>query len=316
MRESAPAAASSVVAATAATGSPTKRTLSSASACSSWLTGRIPNGMGRSLPVSTAFTPASAAAGEGSIDTMRACGWGLRSSLAYSIRGKKRSSANRVVPVTFAVASTLRSGFPTTRRADWGTGGRLDGTAFSVRPSARPPVRPLPDAIQRLRSWRRWFTAHARRGQLDRLVDLDVAGAAAEVARQRLLDFVPGGAGVRGEQGLGGEQERRGAIAALRGAELREGVLQRVQLAAGGHPFDRPHAPSRASEAEHQAGEHRGRVDEDGTGAALAQFAPVLGAREAQVLPQHLEQRLVRREGDLDGLAVHVERDLRLGFRS
>src|SRR5204863_3877097 len=79
------------------------------------------------------------------------------------------------------------------------------------------------------------------------------------------------------------------------------------------HPLDRPHAPSRAGEAEDQAGEHGCAVDEHGAGAALTQLAAVLGAREAQVLPQHLEQGLVRREGHLDGLAVHVERDLGLG---
>src|SRR3989440_5382407 len=84
-------------------------------------------------------------------------------------------------------------------------------------------------------------------------------------------------------------------------------------LAAAGHSFDRAHTPSRTGEAEHQTGEYGGVVDEHGARAALTQLAAVLGAREAQVLAQHLEQRLVRREGHLDGIAVHVERDLRLG---
>src|SRR5690349_7045084 len=104
------------------------------------------------------------------METMRAWGCGLRSSLAYSMRGKNRSSANFVTPVTLAVASTLRSALPTTAKAAVGrSGGRA--------------ARLLLDAIQRLRSWRRWFTAHAGRGQFDRFVDLDVAGAAAQVAR-------------------------------------------------------------------------------------------------------------------------------------
>src|SRR5205823_4140759 len=96
IRSSAAVAISSLTAATPATGSPTKRTLSRARACSSWLTGRIPKGIGRSLPVSTAFTPARAWAREVSIRVMRAWGWGLRSSLAYSMRGRKRSSEKRV----------------------------------------------------------------------------------------------------------------------------------------------------------------------------------------------------------------------------
>src|SRR5439155_13743720 len=218
---------------------------------------------------------------------MRAWGCGLRSSFAYSIRGRNRSSANFVAPVTLAVASTLQSALPTTRS------------------SALP--------IQRLRRRLGPLAAHASGRQFDRLVDLDVTGAAAQVARQRVPDVVPGGAGGFGEQGLGGEQERGGAIAALRRAQLGESVLQRVQLAAGGHPLDRPHAPSRAGEAEHETGEHGRAVDQHGARAALTQLAAVLRAREAQVLAQHLEQGLVRREGHLDGLAVHVERDLRLG---
>src|SRR5580765_7932072 len=42
--------------------------------------------MGKSAPVTTAWTPGRAAAREVSIRTMRACGWGLRSSLHQSIR--------------------------------------------------------------------------------------------------------------------------------------------------------------------------------------------------------------------------------------
>src|SRR5690348_12122012 len=293
-------AASSVVAATAATGSPTKRTLSRASACSSWLTGRIPNGIGRSRPVSTAFTPGTASACDVSIETMRAWGCGLRSSLAYSMRGKNRSSANFVTPVTLAVASTLRSALPTTAKAAVGrSGGRA--------------VRLLPDAIQRLRSWRRWFTAQARRGQFDRFVDLDVAGAAAQVARQCLLDVVSSRLRIGYEQCLGSEQKRRRAVAALRRAELRERVLQRVQPTAGGHSLDRLHTAAGAGEAQHQTRQHRGAVEQHGAGAALSQLAAVLRAREAQVLAQHLEQRFVRREGDFDGLAIELEGDLRLG---
>src|SRR5207249_1851776 len=82
------------------------------------------------------------------------------------IRGRTRASANRVTPVTFAVASTVRWAFPTTRR----------------------PEGFLPDAIQGLRRRLRVLSPHASRRQLDGFVDLDVTGAAAEVARERLLD--------------------------------------------------------------------------------------------------------------------------------
>src|SRR6266568_1870147 len=204
IRSSAAVATSSLTAATPATGSPTKRALSRASACSSWLTGRIPNGIGRSFPVSTALTPGRARARAASIRTMRACGWGLRSSLQYSMRGRERSSANFVTPSTLAVASTLRSAFPTTRKASGGF---------------------LPPSIQRLLRRLRVLASEAGRGQLYRLVDLDVAGTAAEVAREGLLHLVAGRPRALGEQRLGGEQKGGGAVAALRRAELGERLL-------------------------------------------------------------------------------------------
>src|SRR6266568_458672 len=139
------------------------RTLSTQRVCSSWETGRMPNGIGRSRPVSMAWTPSRLAAAAVSIDTMRACGSVLRSSLQYSIRGNARSSAKRVVPVTFATASTFRIAFPMI---------------------LCPAMDHLPHALGR---------------ELDGFVDLDVAGAAAEVARQRVLDLVARGVGIRGQ---------------------------------------------------------------------------------------------------------------------
>src|SRR5947208_6819890 len=177
----------------------------------------MPNGIGRSFPVSTAVTPGALAARDVSIERMRAWGWGLRSSLAKSMRGRNRSSANRVTPVTFAVASTLRWGFPTTRN----------------------PVGFLPDAIQGLRRRLRVLAAQAGGRQLDGFVDLDVTGAAAEVARERLFDLVARRTRARREERLGGEKECRCAIAALGRAQLGECLLEGMERAALRHPLDR-----------------------------------------------------------------------------
>src|SRR3989441_424748 len=288
IRSSASVAISSLTAATAATGSPTKRTLSWASACSSWLTGRMPKGRGGPFPVSPASPPPRASALVVSTVTMRACACGLRSSLQYSMRGRNRSSANLVTPVTFAVASSLRWALPTTRS--------------------------LAPAIHALVLRRRGLPPHPSGRQLDRLVDLDVAGAAAEVAGQRLLDLVARRRGVPREQRLGGEQERRRAVAALRRAQLGERFLQRVQASTRGHALDRFDAAARTGQAERETGEHRLVVQQHGAGAALAQLTPVFGAGKAAVLPQDLEQRLVRRERDLGQLTVQLERDGDLGI--
>src|SRR4051794_2318629 len=142
------------------------------------------------------------------------------------MRGKARSSANLVAPVTFAVASTFRR--------------------------ARPMTRRFLSAIQGFPRCFSLFAAHSRGGQFDCLVDLDVAGTTAEVAGQRIFDFVARGCGIRGEQGLSGEQKRGCTVAALRGAKVRECLLQRMELAARGHGFDRADVPSGARETEHE----------------------------------------------------------------
>ena len=86
-----------------------------------------------------------------------------------------------------------------------------------------------------------------------------------------------------------------------------------MQRPAPCHSLDGFHAVPRAREAEHQTGKHGLAVHEHGAGAALAQLAAMLRAGETQVLAQHFEQGLVGREGDLDGLAVQLERDLHFG---
>src|SRR5687768_13104681 len=98
------------------------------------------------------------------------------------MRGRNRSSANFVRPVTLATASTLGSDFPTTRR------------------SAEEGVLPL--AIQRLPRRHGVLVPHPLGGELDRFVDLEVAGAAAEVAAQRFDDRLPRGRGIAVEQSL------------------------------------------------------------------------------------------------------------------
>src|SRR6266446_1418245 len=197
-------AMSSSRAATAATGSPTNRTLSGQRACSSWLTGRMPKGIGRSRPVSTASTPGIFPAFEVSIRTMRACGTGERCSLQNTIRGRTMSSANFVTPAHLEGPSTLRTAEPTTRRAS------LDATAME-------------DLMRRLRAG----VAPAPGGQLHRLEYFDVAGAAAQVAGQRLADLLPRRLRPRVEKRLRGAQDPGRAVAALCSPQLGKSHLQR-----------------------------------------------------------------------------------------
>src|SRR3989442_180448 len=296
-------AASSSTAATAATGSPTRRTLSRHSACSSWLTGRIPKGIGRSFPVRTARTPGIFAAFEVSTRMMRACGTGDRCSLQKTIRGRTMSSANFVTPAHFDRPSTLGTAVPTTRRA----------RPFPGRSPVPPPL-DLP-AMEHLLRRLRIRVSHPPGGQLDGLKDFDIAGAAAQVPGQGLADLLPGRLRPGVEKRLSSAQDSRSAVAALRGAELRERHLQRM----GPRPFrqslDRENPPVLALEAEDQARELRPAVEEHRAGPARTQLAAVLGPAQTEVLAQHFEECFVRREGDLLGFTVDVETQVHLGAR-
>src|SRR5436190_3851664 len=279
MRPRASSAVSSSMAATAATGSPTKRTLSSASACSSWLTGRMPNGIGSSAPTRVASTPGCAAARETSIFWILACGCGERSSLPKHIRGSTRSSAKTVWPVTLAAASTFGSDRPMTDSLRW------SGT-------------------RRLRR-----RAHALSSQLDGFEYLQVAGAAAEVAAQGLGDPLPARVGISPKQCLGHQQDAGDAVAALRRAQLRKCLLQGMQRGAGGEALHRRHLAAFALHRQGQTGKHGPTVEQNRAGPALPQLATVLGAHEAQLLAEHLEQRVMHGREGLPLLAVHPQPD-------
>src|SRR5713226_2467571 len=285
MSASAASAVSSSRAATAATGSPTKRTLSRQSACSSWLTGRIPKGMGNSEPTSVASTPGWPAARETSMERMRACGCGERSSRAKAMRGRTRSSAKTVCPVTLAAASTLTSGWPTTVRS-W---------RFSS--GTRPP--------------------HPVRRHLDGLEYLQVPGTPAQVPRRRLRDLLPRRRGLVRKQGGRGQQETRGAVPALSRPQRCKRLLKRMQGDTR-HAFDGRDLAVLALHGQGQARKDRAPVHEHRAGAAFPQLASVLGAHEAQLFAQHLEQRVVHGREALPVLAVHpqLDPDLVHGARS
>src|SRR5664279_4741818 len=207
--------------------------------------GRMPKGMGSASPVSTAITPGSAAARRVSTCLIFACAWRERCSLQWSMRGSTRSSAKSVWPVTLAPASTFSRGVPT--------------TANFRSPSATRAL-------------------HPPGGELHRLVDLQIAGAAAEVARERVLDLVARRARIRGEQRLRGEEKSRRAVAALCRAELGEGLLQRVQHAAFRHAFHRLDRALGILRGEREAGEHLSLIHEHRAHAALAELTTMLGA--------------------------------------
>ena len=66
---------------------------------------------------------------------------------------------------------------------------------------------------------------------------------------------------------------------------------------------------------EHRAALHGLAVDVDGAGPALAGVAADVGAREVEVLPDHLDEEPSWLDVDLPVLTVHIERDVQIGHR-
>src|SRR5438477_349991 len=94
-----------------------------------------------------------------------------------------------------------------------------------------------------------------------------------------------------------------------RGAELGEGDLQGMRIAAPCHAFHRHDVAALQVEGPRQAGEVRFAIDQHAAGRALAQLAAMLGAGESQVFAKNFEQRFVGQHHDRHVLAVDPQAD-------
>src|SRR5690606_1970868 len=119
---------------------------------------------------------------------------------------------------------------------------------------------------------------------------LRVSRAAAEVAGERLADLLARGRWVALEQRVGGHENAGRAEAALRGAVLAEGGLERVRLAGAREAFDGGDIPALGLPDGGQAGEYGLSVEEDGAGATVALVATLFGAGQAEDIAKRLEQ--------------------------
>src|SRR3989442_5742605 len=118
------------------------------------------------------------------------------------------------------------------------------------------------------------------------------------------------------EERLRGDENSGRAIAALRGAEVGEALLQGMKAAVCGDALDRDDVPRVAFRCQHQAGKHRLAVKEHCARTALAKLASVLGTGQLEIFAQHLEQGLVAVHQDLDGLVVDGTREADLHDRA
>jgi hypothetical protein len=152
-------------------------------------------------------------------------------------------------------------------------------------------------------------------GGHDRVDDLRVARAAAEVAADRLADLVLGRARVVGQQRLCGHDHARRAVAALRCEVLGERRLDRVQRAVGRQALDGGDLVAGGLDGEDQARVDHRAVEVHGARRALALVARSLGPRQPELVAQHVDQRAVGLDQQVVADAVDVDPQCNLVHR-
>src|ERR1043165_259072 len=213
--------------------------------------------------------------------------------------------AQRITTVSFGWITTqaLISGEPSAART---TSGPPKGRR---KPRARPPVAA---AVEMMKE-RRFILMMCSSGRLlgdgmDRFAHL-LEGAAAADVRDRGVDVRVGGLGLLLEEGRHRHDHPRLAVAALRHVVLDPGLLHLGELAALGEAFDGRDLLSRGRAHREGAGAHRRAVDMHGARAALRDAAAVFRSGKADLLANRPEQRRVRVDVDLLGLAIDGQRD-------
>src|SRR5712692_11591276 len=137
-----------------------------------------------------------------------------------------------------------------------------------------------------------WASRHPLPREVDGLDDLGVAGAPADVARERLPDLCLGRVRVAAQKVRGGDDQAGCAEAALHRAGFDEGFLRRVQLAVRRESLDGRHLPALRLSGQHKARADERAIEEDGARTTLALLARVLRAVETEPLPQHVQEAL------------------------
>ena len=124
----------------------------------------------------------------------------------------------------------------------------------------------------------------------DGLNNLYIAGAAAEIARDRGPDLLLCGLRLLIQEGLSNHEHARDAKATLDCSILDERLLQGVKLHSLRQPLDCSHLSSTHVNRQSQAGANRPTVQKHGTDAALPDTAAVLCSGKGKILPNHLEK--------------------------
>jgi hypothetical protein len=90
---------------------------------------------------------------------------------------------------------------------------------------------------------------------------------------------------------------------------LVERLLDRVEVAVVGKPFDRRHVEPVRLNPEHSAGLHRLAVHEHGAGSARGRVAADVRPGQSETVAQHVDEELTRLQVELVANAVDSKRD-------
>src|SRR5215831_20145163 len=143
----------------------------------------------------------------------------------------------------------------------------------------------------------------------DGAYDTVVAAAATQIAGERPANLGFGRLRIALEQVGRRNDHAAGAIAAMRGLLVDEGLLQWMQLVEGAEPLQRGDLVGTEVRDRHHAGAHDRAVDEHRAGAALREPAAELCAVKLEIIAQHIEQRGVRLGLHRAGRPVDLQAD-------
>jgi hypothetical protein len=147
-------------------------------------------------------------------------------------------------------------------------------------------------------------------GVLNRVDDVLIAGATAEIAGNPLADLALGRLRVVLQQPDRRHDHPGRAETALQPMFFPEAFLQRVQLAVRGEALNRRDCRSIGLHREQRAGLRAPAVDEDGAGAALRGVAADVGAGQTQLFTEEMDEQDARVDLSLADLPVDGHRNL------
>src|SRR5262245_10754881 len=218
----------------------------------------------RSAPLQAPTTPGISSAFETSTFATLALANGLRTTARCSMPGSVRLSTKFPCPVT-SEASSLR-----------GTDVPTNFSVIAISP---------PSSLR---------AGHLTGGVEDRLHDVVVAGAPAEVALERLADLLVGWVRVLLQVADRRHDHARRAVPALEAVVAMDRLLDRVHLPVGRQPLDRRDLPAVDLHGEQVARLDGLTVHQDGARTARRGIASDVGPGEPEGLPEEVHEERAR----------------------